>query len=176
MKYCFNAKPNVDYKKYGFVEDDTEWVVWRNTRRITIKKRDMSMQFNMLTNEMLKIFMDMVKDNVVILVKTSGIRKPKPHCLDLTDEEYEAVLKMRDKKRQEEIELCDYVYPIDDLTIHELDLSVRSFNCLRRVDLVKAVDICKHTENELLKIRNFGKRCLKEVKDKLALYGLELKK
>ena len=99
MKYYFNAKPNVDYKKYGFVEDDTEWVVWRNTRRITIKKRDMSMQFNMLTNEMLKIFMDMVKDNVVILVKTSGIRKPKPHCLDLTDEEYEAVLKMRDKKR-----------------------------------------------------------------------------
>ena len=173
MNYYFYVKKDVDYKKYGFVEDNKEWIVWRGTRRITIKKANMSVSFNMITNEILKIFSDMVRDGVITCSQV--ITTPRRyHYIGLDDEEYKLIQKRRNEKEQKDL-VFDYEFDPRQLGIEELDLSVRTFNCLRRAGLKTAGEICKHTELEIYKIRNLGKRCLKEIKEKLALYGLELK-
>lgn len=94
MKYCFYAKKNVDYSKYGFHHSDGQWVIWRSTRRITIKDSDMSMSFNCPTNEIFKIFMDMVRDDVVI-VKEWKDKPRRYHYINLDDDEYQMILKKR---------------------------------------------------------------------------------
>ncbi len=58
--------------------------------------------------------------------------------------------------------------------IEEMDLSARTYNCLKRVDIDTLQDLSKRTENDLMKIRNFGVRCLKEVVEKCKLYGVEI--
>lgn len=99
MNCCFYAKRDIDYSKYGFVlsENKKEWVIWRGTRRITIRNDNNSMSFNSITNEILKIFMEMVKDDVII-VKPYKERKPRSHYIALDDEEYELIQKMRCEK------------------------------------------------------------------------------
>ena len=71
MKYCFYVKPNVDYTKYGFRYDgyDNCYKLWRKTWRMRIKKPSMSLSFNIVTAEVLKIFMDMIVDGVVVAKK-----------------------------------------------------------------------------------------------------------
>lgn len=64
---------------------------------------------------------------------------------------------------------------IEDVKLEELDLTVRSYNCLRRAGVESIKDICEMTENELMKVRNLGKKSCKEVKDKLEERGLCLK-
>jgi len=61
------------------------------------------------------------------------------------------------------------------LTIEELNLSVRSYNCLKREGINSVGDLVQKTEAELLDIRNFGQKSIDEVKAKLAELGLELK-
>ena len=59
--------------------------------------------------------------------------------------------------------------------IEELELSARSFNCLRRAGIQTVGDLVEKTEEELSKVRNMGKKSLEEVKTKLAELGLALK-
>jgi DNA-directed RNA polymerase subunit alpha len=61
------------------------------------------------------------------------------------------------------------------LTIEELNLSVRSYNCLKREGINTVGDLVQKTEAELLDIRNFGQKSIDEVKAKLEELGLELK-
>ena len=61
------------------------------------------------------------------------------------------------------------------MTIEELDLSLRSFNCLKRAGFDKVADIVEVSESELKSIKNFGKKSLTEVMDKLDELGLSLK-
>ena len=63
-----------------------------------------------------------------------------------------------------------------EMTIEELDLSVRSFNCLKRAGIDTVDDLTNHTESEMMKFRNLGKKSLEEVIQKLQSLGLELKK
>lgn len=60
------------------------------------------------------------------------------------------------------------------ITISELDLSVRAYNCLRRAGMNTLEEIANHTEEDLLNIRNFGRTTLVEVKLALAKYGMSL--
>ena len=62
-----------------------------------------------------------------------------------------------------------------DRTIEELDLSVRSYNCLKRAGINTVFDLTEKTEPEMMKVRNLGRKSLEEVKVKLADLGLELK-
>jgi len=62
-----------------------------------------------------------------------------------------------------------------DMTIEELDLSVRSYNCLKRAGINTVQELTQKTEEEMMKIRNLGKKSLEEVKQKLAALGLSLK-
>ena len=60
------------------------------------------------------------------------------------------------------------------MTIEELDLSVRSFNCLKRANINTVADLVSKTEDEMIKVRNLGRKSLEEVVHKLAAMGLSL--
>ena len=61
-----------------------------------------------------------------------------------------------------------------DMTIEELDLSVRSFNCLKRANINTVADLISKTEDEMMKVRNLGRKSLEEVIGKLEAMGLSL--
>ncbi len=61
-----------------------------------------------------------------------------------------------------------------EMTIEELDLSVRSFNCLKRASINTVGDLISKTEDEMIKVRNLGRKSLEEVIHKLAMMGLSL--
>lgn len=62
-----------------------------------------------------------------------------------------------------------------EMSIEDMDLSVRSYNCLKRANIHTVEDLTKKTEEDMLKVRNLGKKSLDEVILKLAGYGLSLK-
>ncbi len=61
------------------------------------------------------------------------------------------------------------------MAIEEMDLSVRSYNCLKRANIHTVEDLTKKTEDDMLKVRNLGRKSLEEVIQKLESYGLALK-
>ena len=63
-----------------------------------------------------------------------------------------------------------------EMTIEELDMSVRSFNCLKRAGIDTVQDLTNKTEEDMIKVRNLGKKSLEEVIQKLHSLGLSLKK
>ena len=63
-----------------------------------------------------------------------------------------------------------------DLTIDELDLSVRSFNCLKRAGINTVADLINKSEEDMMKVRNLGRKSLEEVIAKLDSFGFTLKK
>ena len=62
-----------------------------------------------------------------------------------------------------------------ETTIEELDLSVRSFNCLKRAGINTVEDLISKTEEDMMKVRNLGRKSLEEVIAKLASLGLSLR-
>ena len=62
-----------------------------------------------------------------------------------------------------------------EMTIEELDLSVRSFNCLKRAGINTVEDLTNKTEDDMMKVRNLGKKSLDEVIKKLHSFGLDLR-
>ena len=60
------------------------------------------------------------------------------------------------------------------MTIDELDLSVRSFNCLKRANINTVADLINKTGEDMMKVRNMGKKSLDEVQKKLEMMGLSL--
>ena len=61
-----------------------------------------------------------------------------------------------------------------DARIEELDFSVRTYNCLKKANVLTIGDLVKYPESELMQIRNFGKKSLTEVKEKLSSLGLTI--
>ncbi|MCQ2794142.1 MAG: DNA-directed RNA polymerase subunit alpha [Bacilli bacterium] len=61
---------------------------------------------------------------------------------------------------------------VNETPIEDLDLSVRSYNCLKRANITTVYELTQKTEDEMMKVRNLGKKSLKEVKEKLASLGL----
>jgi DNA-directed RNA polymerase subunit alpha len=62
-----------------------------------------------------------------------------------------------------------------EITIEELDLSVRSYNCLKRAGINTVEELIKRNEEEMMKVRNLGRKSLEEVEQKLATLGLSLR-
>ena len=86
--------------------------------------------------------------------------------IDLSDEASIAeVLVEKDDKGKEKIL---------EMTIEELDLSVRSFNCLKRAGINTVEDLISKSEEEMMKVRNLGKKSFDEVKEKLQSLGFDL--
>lgn len=65
--------------------------------------------------------------------------------------------------------------PMATMMIEDLDLSVRSYNCLKRAGIQTVEELTLKTEDEMMRIRNLGKKSLKEVKDKLFDLGLDFR-
>lgn len=70
----------------------------------------------------------------------------------------------------------DELSKILEMPIEELELSVRSYNCLKRAGINTVDELTQRTEEDMMKVRNLGKKSLEEVTNKLAELGLELKK
>ena len=89
--------------------------------------------------------------------------------LDLTEGASEVGSIMAEKNNNEKEKVLD-------LTIDELDLSVRSFNCLKRAGINTVEDLTNKSEEDMMKVRNLGKKSLEEVINKLLGLGLVLKR
>ena len=63
-----------------------------------------------------------------------------------------------------------------EMTVEELDLSVRSYNCLKRAGINSVDELVRKTEEDMMKVRNLGKKSLQEIKEKLGDLGLSLRK
>ncbi len=86
---------------------------------------------------------------------------------DLSGEAYDTEI-MVDKDTDSQTKILE-------MTIEELDLSVRSFNCLKRAGINTVEDLTNRTEEEMMKVRNLGKKSLDEVINKLKSFGLSLR-
>ena len=75
------------------------------------------------------------------------------------------------EKEEEQVEENKY----ENFTIEELDLSVRSYNCLKRAGIQTILELTDKTEEDMMKVKNLGKKSLKEIKEKLVAYGLSFK-
>ena len=62
--------------------------------------------------------------------------------------------------------------PAKDMSIDELELSVRSYNCLKRANINTVKELCNKTQDEMMKVRNLGRKSLEEVQQKLKELGL----
>lgn len=69
----------------------------------------------------------------------------------------------------------DKTQKVLEMTIEDLDLSVRSYNCLKRANIHTVEDLIRRTEEDMLKVRNLGRKSLEEVQKKLEDLGLGLK-
>ena len=87
--------------------------------------------------------------------------------IDLTDsmESVEIMVEKEEDQKEKALEM----------TIEELELSVRSFNCLKRANINTVEELTQKTEEEMMKVRNLGKKSLDEVKHKLEELGLGLR-
>ena len=88
--------------------------------------------------------------------------------VDLSDEARTAEIMIEREETKKEKVL--------EMTIEELDMSVRSFNCLKRAGIDTVEDLTNRTEEDMIKVRNLGKKSLEEVIQKLHSLGLDLKK
>jgi DNA-directed RNA polymerase subunit alpha len=88
--------------------------------------------------------------------------------VSLTDEAQNAEIMVEKEEDQKEKVL--------EMTIEELDLSVRSYNCLKRAGINTVQELTQKTEEDMMKVRNLGRKSLEEVKAKLAELGLSLRK
>ena len=61
-----------------------------------------------------------------------------------------------------------------EMTIEELDLSVRSYNCLKRAGINTVEDLTNRSEEDMMKVRNLGRKSLEEVILKLRAFGMDL--
>jgi DNA-directed RNA polymerase subunit alpha len=86
---------------------------------------------------------------------------------------------LTDKVRDTEIMIekeDDKKEKVLEMTIEELELSVRSYNCLKRAGINTVQELCSKTEEEMMKVRNLGRKSLEEVQEKLHELGLSLRK
>jgi DNA-directed RNA polymerase subunit alpha len=118
-------------------------------------------------------------DKLTLEVWTDGSMKP--------DEAVSSAAKLLTEQLMLFVYLSDNVIPIDFsepedkklekvqvMTIEELDLSVRAYNCLKRANINTVYELIQRNEEEMMKVRNLGKKSLEEVEQKLAALGLRL--
>ena len=104
--------------------------------------------------EIISLAAKIMQDHISLFVNLSETIKGMDILVKTEDDKQQQILKM---------------------AIEEMDLSVRSYNCLKRANIHTVEDLTKKTEDDLLKVRNLGRKSLEEVIQKLESYGLALK-
>ena len=105
--------------------------------------------------EIISLAAKIMQDHIGLFVNLSEIIKGMDILVKTEDDKQQQILKM---------------------AIEEMDLSVRSYNCLKRANIHTVEDLTKKTEEDMLKVRNLGRKSLEEVIHKLESYGLALTK
>ena len=105
--------------------------------------------------EIISLAAKIMQDHINLFVNLSETIKGMDILIATQDDKQQQVLKM---------------------AIEEMDLSVRSYNCLKRANIHTVEDLTKKTEDDMLKVRNLGRKSLDEVIQKLESYGLSLNK
>ena len=109
-------------------------------------------------------------DRLILEIWTDGSISPEEHLklfIDLTDSMDSVEIMVEKEEDQKEKAL--------EMTIEELELSVRSFNCLKRANINTVEELTHKSEDDMMKVRNLGKKSLDEVKHKLEELGLSLR-
>ena len=124
-------------------------------------------------------------DKLVLEVETYGSITPTEAVLqavNILNQYMGAFNALAEVEGEEEVEVASIFAPEGqesnaelDKQIEDLDLSVRSYNCLKRAGIHSVRQLVEFSENDLLNIRNFGAKSIEEVKDKLISMGLNLK-
>ncbi len=124
-------------------------------------------------------------DKLVLEVETDGSITPTDAVLqavNIINQYMGAFMVLAETEGEEEVEVVSIFAPEGqesnaelDKQIEDLDLSVRSYNCLKRAGIHSVRQLVEFSENDLLNIRNFGAKSIEEVKDKLISMGLNLK-
>ncbi len=121
-------------------------------------------------------------DKLTMRVQTNGTLTAKEAislAAKVLNEHLKLFIDMSDKAQQEEflVERPEVKKEkVLEMTIEELDLSVRSFNCLKRAGIDTVEDLINRTEEDMIKVRNLGRKSLEEVIQKLNDLNLSLKK
>lgn len=124
-------------------------------------------------------------DKLILEVETDGSLTPTDavcQAANIVTQYMGAFLSLNESEEEEEGEVPSIFAPEGEETnaeldkqIEDLDLSVRSYNCLKRAGIHSVRQLVEYSENDLLNIRNFGAKSIEEVKDKLISMGLNLK-
>ena len=122
-------------------------------------------------------------DRLVLEVETNGAIDPREAVIEaanIISQHMSAFMGLAENDAPVEQDSIFATSPDDDNTeldkqIEDLDLSVRSYNCLKRAGIHSVRQLVEFSENDLLNIRNFGVKSIEEVKDKLESMGLGLK-
>ena len=124
-------------------------------------------------------------DKLILEVETDGSVTPTEAVLaavNIVNQHMGAFNALVETEDDEETEVVSIFAPEGqetnaelDKQIEDLDLSVRSYNCLKRAGIHSVRQLVEFSENDLLNIRNFGAKSIEEVKDKLISMGLNLK-
>lgn len=122
-------------------------------------------------------------DRLVLEIETNGALSPREAVVsaaNIINQHMAAFMTLTDEpEAEEEISIFAPEVTSDnaelDKQIEDLDLSVRSYNCLKRASIHSVRQLVEFSENDLLNIRNFGVKSIEEVKDKLESMGLSLK-
>jgi DNA-directed RNA polymerase subunit alpha len=123
-------------------------------------------------------------DKLVLEVTTDGSLEPKEAIARAAELLIEQLAIFADPARIEgladaaaaaEAEVPSTSHGMENFPIEELELGVRSYNCLKRVGIETIGDLTSKSENELAAIPNFGRKSIEEVRETLAAHGLTLK-
>lgn len=131
--------------------------------------------------ESARVGQDATYDNLIMYVYTNGSMRPEEAmalAAKILIEHLNIVTNLSDiadatgimSAKQEDSKLKKLETPID-----ELDFSVRAYNCLKRANINTLGDLVEKSETEMMKIRNLGKKSLKEVMDKIKEMGLRFR-
>jgi len=121
-------------------------------------------------------------DKLILEVWTDGSLSPEEAVsvgAKILSRHLDLFIGLTDRAKQEQILVSEEDEERDrilDMTIEELDLSVRSYNCLKRAGINMVSELIEKTEEDMMKVRNLGKKSLEEVTSKLAELGLSLRK
>ncbi|HPU75936.1 MAG TPA: DNA-directed RNA polymerase subunit alpha, partial [Bacillota bacterium] len=120
-------------------------------------------------------------DRLVLEVWTFGTMRPKEAVSSaagmMTDllRLFVNLSQEEEPQEPEEQPVQDNRERVMEMTIEELDLSVRSYNCLKRAGINSVEELTRKTEEDMMKVRNLGRKSLEEVKQKLESLGLSLR-
>jgi DNA-directed RNA polymerase subunit alpha len=120
-------------------------------------------------------------DKLTLEVWTNGTIKPDDAvsaAAKILIEHFNLFVELTNQVRSVEIPIekdKDDREKILEMPIEELDLSVRSYNCLKRAGINTIQELIQKTPEEMMKVRNLGKKSLEEVEEKLAAFNLSLR-